>query len=296
MSEIYIHNYKVLSKLGKGAFSTVFKGIHRVNENIVALKVSSEKQTREAKILAYLNREITNSENILPIMHWYGLYDNNNNTCIATSFYETTFQCFIDNIYKTEFEPNIKLLGICEQLINVIAQIHSAYIVHSDIKPDNFMIDKGDNVIIIDFGLSSLFYNIDKDVYKDNKPCEHLIGSPKYASYNLHVGNSISCRDDLLSIGYMMMMIFKIEMPWSNMEESMSLLPLYHIRHPANVQRAKYKQIDVLIKYLFNDLRNHPAKHYIVNYLIPYFETIYTLKYEELPDYKKYAQMFSTLY
>ena len=69
MSELYIHNYKVLSKLGKGAFSTVFKGIHRINENIVALKVSSEKQTREAKILAYLNREITNSENILPIMH-----------------------------------------------------------------------------------------------------------------------------------------------------------------------------------------------------------------------------------
>ena len=189
-NEVYIHNYKIVEKMGKGAFSTVFKGVHRVNEKTVALKVSQEKQTHEAKILAYMNRE---SVDFVPTLFWYGKFGNN--TCIATTFYETTFQSHVETIWNKDLYPYLKVLGICVQLITIIEGVHSAFIVHSDIKPDNFMIERN-NVVIIDFGLASLYYNVEKDVYKENRPSEHLIGSAKYASYNLHVGNSISTRDD----------------------------------------------------------------------------------------------------
>ena len=283
-SPIYIHNYELLNKLGKGAFSTVFKGVHRINKKLVAIKVEKSANTlkHESKILSYLNRELPGSLNI-PTLFWYGLYGDN--VCISTTFYEMTLLQYMDKVSPT------KLLGLCEKLILVIKQLHSAHIVHSDIKPDNFMVDNRENLIIIDFGLSSLFYNVEKDIYRENKICEHIIGSSKYVSYNLHVGNTMSRRDDLISIGYLMLTIFKIELPWSSIFED-SELPLYHIKHPANVQRAKYKNFETLKSYLLSDRQSYLLS--CNNNLISYLEKVYALKYEDTPDYVDYQKIFAT--
>ena len=152
------------------------------------------------------------------------------------------------------------------------------------------MVDSRENLVIIDFGLSSLFYNSEKDVYKENKPCEHMIGSAKYASYNLHLGNTVSRRDDLISVGYLMLTIFGIELPWSAIALNLdyeSLLPSYHVRHPANAERVKYKKFETLKTYLLN-LQNH----YVNNNLLPYLEKVYALEYEDPPDYTSYKMLF----
>jgi serine/threonine protein kinase len=151
------------------------------------------------------------------------------------------------------------------------------YVVHSDIKPDNIMVSK-DNPVIIDFGLSSLFYNAEKDIYRENVRTAHLIGSPKYASYNLHLGNVISPRDDLISLGYLMLSILGIELPWSS-NFLQSELPLYHVMHPENVQRAKYKKFETLKTYLLD----FPVAHG----LIPYLEQVYALEYGDVPNYSE---------
>jgi serine/threonine protein kinase len=192
------------------------------------------------------------------------------------------------------------------QLISLLDNVHAAFIVHSDIKPDNFMVNDKKRVVLIDFGLSSLYYNAEKDVYKENKPCEHLIGSPKFASYNLHAGHSVSPRDDLLSLVYMMISLFNKQIPWTKAEptdkaydkaqdkayekehELCTDLPLYHVEHPANLERARLKRD--LGQYL-RGLRDT----YVDKYLIPFFEQVSSLEYGETPDYKLYRQIFSTL-
>jgi serine/threonine protein kinase len=290
---LIVHNYQVEDKIGSGAFSTVFKGTHRIHNKAVALKISTEKQTHEAKILAYLNRcALAN----VPTMFWYGRFGDN--TCIATTFYSKTFE---QNILDVN-QNFVKLLGICEQLILIMEQIHGAYIVHSDIKPDNFMVDDNQKIVLIDFGLSSLFYNEEQDIVRQNKKTEHLIGSCKFASYNLHLGNSVACRDDLISVGYVMMVMFGIELPWSKRNAFEKLfesdeLPIYHVGHPANIERAKYKRLDSLVVYLYEQIeKKDKASHFILHYLIPYFQNTYNLAYLDKVDYKVYRQMFITLF
>jgi serine/threonine protein kinase len=272
MNETYIHNYKLLEKLGKGAFSTVFKGEHRINKKLVAIKVEKEATTlkHESKILAYLNRELPGLFNI-PTLYWYGLYGNN--VCLATTFYAMSL---------TQYVEKSGLNNLMEKMIMAIKHLHSVYIVHSDIKPDNIMVDNRENLVIIDFGLSSLFYNAEKDVYKENVQTPYLIGSPKYASYNLHTGNTISPRDDLISIGYLMMTVLGIELPWSSVSHEETDLPLYHVMHPGNVQRAKYKKFETLKTYLQNNLK-----------LYQYMEQVYSLEYAEKPDYEKLKNFVS---
>ena len=227
--------------MGKGAFSTVFKAEHRISKKLVAIKVEKEATTlkHESKILAYLNGELPGLPNI-PTLHWYGLYGNN--VCLAIPFYEMSLSQYA--------EKSTKMCELFKKMVSAIKHLHSMYVVHSDIKPDNFMVSNKENPVIIDFGLSSLFYNAEKDVYRENIRTAHLIGSPKYASYNLHMGNTISPRDDLISIGYLMMTIFGIELPWSSIECEETELPLYHVMHPGNVQRAKPKKFETLKIYL----------------------------------------------
>jgi serine/threonine protein kinase len=271
--DTFIHNYKIIGKLGKGAFSTVFKAEHRISKKLVAIKVEKEATTlkHESKILAYLNRELPGLPNI-PTLYWYGLYGNN--VCLATTFYEMTLTQYLQKIGETGPCSRSKL---CEKLVSTIKHLHSIHVVHSDIKPDNFMVDPRENPIMIDFGLSSLFYNSEKDVYRENIRSAHLVGSPKYASYNLHLGNVISPRDDLISLGYLMLTIFGIELPWSSVPLEETDLPLYHVMHPGNVQRAKYKKFETLKTYLLD----YP----IINELMPYLEQVYALEYGDVPNY-----------
>ncbi len=284
--EIYIHNYKILEKLGKGAFSTVFKGIHRINKKLVAIKIEKTATTlkHESKILSYLNRELPGSPNF-PTLFWYGLYGNN--ICLTTTFYKMSLSIYVEKIGKDIF----KLIGLCEKLILAIKQLHSVYVVHSDIKPDNFMVDERENVIIIDFGLSSLYYNVENDIYKENVKTVDLIGSAKYASYNLHLGNSVGPRDDLISIGYLFMTIFGIELPWSSYYCE-SELPIYHIMHPANIGRGKLKRLELIKNYL----EETEPKQIVNHYLIPYLEAVYKLEYMDQPDYGALRTLFITLY
>lgn len=268
--QVFIHNYKLLGKLGKGAFSTVFKAEHRISKKLVAIKVEKEATTlkHESKILAYLNRELPGLPHI-PTLHWYGLYGNN--VCLAIPFYEMSLSQYA--------EKSTKMCELFKKMVSAIKHLHSMYVVHSDIKPDNFMVSNKENLVIIDFGLSSLFYNAEKDVYRENIRTAHLIGSPKYASYNLHLGNVISPRDDLISLGYSMLTILGIELPWSSkfLKEESSELPLYHVMHPENVQRAKYKKFEMLKTYLLD----FP----VAQCLMPYLEKVYALEYGAVPNY-----------
>ena len=98
-----------------------------------------------------------------------------------------------------------------------------------------------------------------------------------------------------------MMILFKIELPWSNIkiqeDEEYSLLSLNHIRHPVNKIRLKYKKIEYLKIYLTMLVdQQHQSGHYIQHYLIPFFEKIYALNYEDKPNYLDYKSMFITLY
>ena len=77
-----------------------------------------------------------------------------------------------------------------------------------------------------------------------------------------------------------MLTIFGIELPWSSSMlelEYESMLAPYHIQHPANIQRAKYKKFETLKTYLLD----FP----VVQHLIPYLEQVYMLEYSETPNY-----------
>ena len=126
---------------------------------------------------------------------------------------KSLFELFIQNHRKVSL-LDVCLIGI--QIIDRLEFIHSKDFIYRDIKPANFMIGINDpNVIyIIDFGFCKKFRSsrTGKHILINNKSL--FSGTIRYASINVLKGKSASRRDDLISLGYMLIFLLKGELPW----------------------------------------------------------------------------------
>ena len=129
----------------------------------------------------------------------------------------------LENLFQAQNKSfSIKtacMLGI--QMIDRIEYIHSRKIIHRDIKPDNFVIGRGLKshiVYVLDFGLSKKYWS---SSHKSHIPfCQgkKLTGTARYASINALSGFEQSRRDDLESIGYIIMYFIRGSLPWQGLK------------------------------------------------------------------------------
>lgn len=91
--------------------------------------------------------------------------------------------------------------------------------IHRDLKPENFCVGlgaKADVIYLIDFGLSQKFVD-SKMNHIANKEDVGMVGTARYVSVRSHLGCEQSRRDDLESLGYVLIYLLKGSLPWSNL-------------------------------------------------------------------------------
>ena len=106
-------------------------------------------------------------------------------------------------------------------MIESIAKVHEKGILHRDIKPENFVLDTENKVFLIDFGLSRLWVqNLRKMEHILPRKTETITGTSRYTSKFNHNGSNLSRRDDLISLGYVIILMMKGRLPWSHINKS----------------------------------------------------------------------------
>ena len=203
--------YKTIKQIGYGAFGNVYSVIRLKDKKIFAMK--TEKRNKESKLESEAYYLYTLQKGIgFPKLISYG-HIINYNILIETLLGKSLYDIFISkNILCNIIE--VCLIG--NQILDRLEWIHSNNIIYRDIKPENFLIgiNDPDIIYIIDFGLCKK--------YRSSKTGKHILpktigtmsGTLKYASLNVLNGKELSRRDDLISLGYMLIYLLKRNLPW----------------------------------------------------------------------------------
>ena len=217
INKLIFSKYLIRKKIGKGSFGTVYQGINTSNNEKIALKVEKREKDdpgtleNEALRLVYLQGEG------IPCVYCYG------NNLVHNLLVEELLGKSLEDIFNSYGKPfslkTVCVLGI--EMIKRIRYIHSKFYIHRDIKPDNFMTGRGQNekkIYIIDFGLAKKYYSVSRAQHIKFVTGKHLIGTARYCGRNAHRGCEQGRRDDIESIGYVLMYFLLGVLPWQGLK------------------------------------------------------------------------------
>ena len=110
---------------------------------------------------------------------------------------------------------------IALQSIDRLEYIHSKFFIHRDIKPGNFVIGRNDpNIIyLIDFEYSHKYKSSRTGKHIRFKKLNLFCGSLGFSSINANGRYEQSRRDDLESLGYMLIFLATGTLPWFKVEK-----------------------------------------------------------------------------
>lgn len=114
---------------------------------------------------------------------------------------------------------------IGHKCVQLLQKLHAKGYVHGDVKPENFLcaytsdpsnIDPRKGLYMIDFGLASPWRDLTRTSghIAYGQRVDHFSGTVRYASVHAHLGRWLSRRDDLESLGYMLLYLLLGSLPW----------------------------------------------------------------------------------
>ncbi|CAK9110247.1 unnamed protein product [Durusdinium trenchii] len=210
-----VGRFQILRKLGSGSYSVVHLAFDKEENQLVAVKFEwqnaekTDKLLKEAALLEVFGSRSPRTTSMI----WTGTkgeYD-----IMAMNLLGPSLEDVFMKKCRRKFSLKTVLM-IGEQMIDCMEFVHSHKILHRDIKPSNFVLGpKGqqEKIYVVDFGLAKSF----RDGRGRHIPCvkkSGMTGTARYTTVNLHRGYEPSRRDDLGSIGYVLLYFLRGQLPW----------------------------------------------------------------------------------
>ncbi|ESQ56188.1 hypothetical protein EUTSA_v10025130mg [Eutrema salsugineum] len=266
--------FKLGRKLGSGSFGELYLGINIQTGEEVAepVKTRHPQLQYESKIYMFLQGGTG-----VPHLKWFGV--EGEYSCMVIDLLGPSLEDLF-NYCNRKFTLK-SVLMLADQLICRIEYMHSRGFLHRDIKPDNFLMGlgrKANQVYIIDYGLAKKYKDLQTQKHIPYRENKNLTGTARYASVNTHLGIEQSRRDDLESLGYVLMYFLRGSLPWQGLK--------------AGTKKQKYDKIsekkmltpvEVLCK-------SHPSE------FTSYFHYCRSLRFEDKPDYSYLRRLFRDLF
>ncbi|XP_034691563.1 casein kinase 1-like protein 7 isoform X1 [Vitis riparia] len=277
MEHVIGGKFKMGRKIGSGSFGELYIGVNVQSGEEVAIKVEPTKTKHpqlqyESKLYMLLQGGTG-----IPHLKWFGV-EGEYNVMVIDLLGPSLEDLF--NYCNRKFTLKTVLM-LADQLINRVEYMHSRGFLHRDIKPDNFLMGLGrraNQVYAIDFGLAKKYRDLQTHKHIPYRENKNLTGTARYASVNTHLGVEQSRRDDLESLGYVLMYFLRGSLPWQGLK--------------AGTKKQKYDKISE--KKMLTPIevlcKSYPSE------FTSYFHYCRSLRFEDKPDYSYLKRLFRDLF
>ncbi|XP_074575765.1 casein kinase 1-like protein 2 isoform X2 [Curcuma longa] len=271
------NKFRLGRKIGSGSFGEIYLGTNIQTNEEVAIKLENVKTKHPQLLYESKLYRILQGGTGVPNVRWFGV-EGDYNVLVMDLLGPSLEDLFNFCSRKLSLKT---VLMLADQMINRVEFVHSKSFLHRDIKPDNFIMGLGrraNQVYIIDFGLAKKYRDTSTHQHIPYRENKNLTGTARYASVNTHLGIEQSRRDDLESLGYVLMYFLRGSLPWQGLK--------------AGTKKQKYekiseKKVATSIEAL---CRGYPSE------FASYFHYCRSLRFEDKPDYGYLKRLFRELF
>jgi tetratricopeptide (TPR) repeat protein/TolB-like protein len=160
----------------------------------------------------------------------------------------------IDQNGRLPFERALKF---AKQLCAALDAAHSEGVVHRDLKPQNILVDRADNVYVSDFGLAK---SLEAEVTMMTRTGQ-ILGTPRYMSPEQVEGGAIDHRSDLYSLGLIFYEMFTSDVPFRG-ESTLQLMYQRVNEKPKDPRTICPELPEYIANIILKCLEKDPAKRY----------------------------------
>lgn len=271
-------HYVITDKIAQGGMGTVFKALEPALERYVAIKVLRPEYASNPNYVQYFQEEARavaalRHPNIIPIFY---IGQEGNVVFFSMAYIDgETFDDWIET--KRWFnEEQAKWF-----LSHAVAALHSAHksnIVHLDIKPANFLVDRANNIMLTDFGLAQ---KIVKGAGEGGE--REAFGTPAYVSPEQITRENTDQRTDIYSLGATLFHLMTGKPPFGG--NSVEDIVWGHLEKPFPMEIAHEANVPTGWIYLIKKMMERSPDDRFANYreLRTALENVGSFRYETIP-------------
>jgi serine/threonine-protein kinase len=192
--------YRVIGLIGRGGMGEVYRATDLTLAQSVALKFLPEDAAANERLLERFHNEVRIARQV-----------SHPNVCRVYDIGEADGLPFISMEYIDGEDlasllkrigrlPSDKALEIARKVCAGLAAAHERGVIHRDLKPQNIMLNKRGEVVIMDFGLAAVADALEG--------VEARNGTPAYMAPEQLRGESVTARSDIYSLGLVIYELF----------------------------------------------------------------------------------------
>jgi casein kinase 1 epsilon len=269
--------YVLLERLGNGTFGELYACVDSKTRAHFAVKL--ERLDCKLPQLNYeykLYKMLFNHVNV-PRVHFFG-QEGMFNVMVMDLMGKSLAELFDANGRKFSLKT---VLMLSDQLLCRLQELHSKGILHRDLKPNNIVIGNTNETLgtafLIDYGLAKIYKTSKGHVkYKERRK---LTGTARYAALNAHLGKEQGRRDDLESLGFVLIYMLVGRLPWQG-------------NHNAKTKAEMYSRIKSMkSRMTISELCANVPKEFAT-----YLHYVRSLSFTAQPDYDFLRGLFASLF
>nr|CDS29847.1 casein kinase I delta [Hymenolepis microstoma] len=271
------NRYRLGRKIGSGSFGEIYLGTDVTDNQEVAIKLECVNAKHPQLMIEARIYRILQGGFGIPTLKWCGR-EGDYNVLVMQLLGPSLEDLF--NFCGRRFRLKTVIL-LADQILMRIEYMHSRNFIHRDIKPDNFLMGlgkRGNVVYFIDFGLAKRYRDPRTHLHIPYRENKNLTGTARYASVNTHLGIEQSRRDDMESLGYVLMYFLRGSLPWQGLKS---------INKRQKYERICEKKMETSVEAL---CEGYPSE------MAEYLNYCRGLHFEAKPDYSHLRRLLRALF